>query len=85
MNEAEGINFSVGPIGGDQKGPSRISVRPSFGLRYNNPTLKDMLSFVENLKISDADKDILRGVLRRTPHGSFINLRHNYMNYLKRK
>ena len=84
MNEAEGINFSVGSIGGERKGPRRISSRPSYGLRYDNPCLADMLTFVENLKISEDDKNILRSVLKKKPHGSLSNFRYNYMNYLKR-
>lgn len=43
-----------------------------------------MFTFVENLKISEDDKTILRGVLKKTPHGSLSNFRYNYMNYLKR-
>lgn len=86
MREAEGINFSVGSMTpSDQAGPKRIPTRPDRGLRHNNPTLSDMLHFVENLSLSELDKECLRKTLKKIPHGSLSNFRLNYMNYLKKK
>lgn len=81
MKEAEGINFKTG-IFGENQSPKRI--KQSFGPRYDNPNLSDMLLFVSRLEINEDDKKILEGVLKKMPHGSLGSFRKNYMNYLKR-
>lgn len=87
MNEAEGVNFKVGPMG-DQSGggkSKRISTGSSGSIRQDNPTLEDMLLFVKKLNISDEEKDILEKKLKKIPHGSLGNFKMNYMSQLKRK
>lgn len=85
MREAEGINFSVGSMApSDQSGKKRIPIKPDRGLRHNNPTLPDIMRFVEGLSISEHDKEHLKKVVKKIPYGSLSNFRMNYMNYLKR-
>lgn len=85
MHEAEGVNFKVGmlkqPFTG--KDVRKISSRQSFGLRYDNPTLDDIIRFVNNLNESEENKKKLINIAKKTPHGSLSNFRHNYRNYIK--
>jgi len=80
MQEAEGMNFSVGVPNDGPNGPQKI--KPPRGLRQNNPTLKDVLSFIDGLPLNKVDKDRLALVARKTPNGALLNLRKNYMRHL---
>lgn len=82
MHEAEGVNFKVG-AGQEKDSPKRI--RPPSGLRYNNPNLSDILSFIERLPITKKENEILTKAARSVPHGALSNFRKNWKSYLQRK
>lgn len=81
MHEAEGVNFKVS-AGQEKEGPKRI--RPPSGLRYNNPTLGDILSFIEGLPLTRKEQDALVKVAKGVPHGALSSFRKNYANYLRK-
>ena len=54
MNDAESINFKVG-VPKDQENESR-KIPPRKGYLYNNPSLDDVVRFVDGLQISKGDK-----------------------------
>lgn len=83
MQEAEGINFKVGAASEKEDRSKRIAPRP--GLRYNNPNLEDILSFIENLPLTNGDKECLVKVAKGKPHGALFNFRKNYMHYLSKE
>lgn len=66
-----------------EKGGGRIQARG--GLQYNNPTLADILVFIEGLPVTTGDKESLVAAARSTPHGALSNFRKNYMFHLKKK
>jgi hypothetical protein len=80
MQEAEGINFSVGVPSENQGGIKKM--KPRGGLRHNNPTLNDIFIFIERLSLTNADKDRLRSAARTVPHGALASFRKNHMRYI---
>lgn len=82
MHDAEGLNFKVGAA---QEKDSGKKIVPPPGLRYNNPTLGDILSFIEGLPLTKGDKESLAKAARSTPHGALFNFRKNYMSYIRRE
>jgi hypothetical protein len=82
MQEAEGLNFKCGIIGDENKS-KKIKGKSFFGI-FNNPSLQDVLNFIQNLNISDEDKIKLNKMAKKTPHGSLSNFAKNYMIYLKK-
>lgn len=83
MHEAEGVNFGVGVPSEDKVRPKNI--RSHKGLRYSNPSLGDIIDFIEGLSLNKTDKDFLSSVARRVPHGALFNFRKNYMQHLQNK
>jgi hypothetical protein len=61
------MNFSVGVPNEGPGGPQKI--KPAGGIRHNNPTLKDVLSFIDGLPLNKSDKDRLVSVLTKRPTG----------------
>lgn len=82
MNDAESINFKVGVPKEADKESRRIA--PRKGYTYNNPSLDDVLRFVEGLQIAKSDKDRLSKIARRMPHGALSKFRENYMHMLSK-
>lgn len=83
MREAEGINFKVGvPSDSDSK-PNSVGKR--VGYRHNNPNLNEIIFFIDSLSLSDSDKDLLKKVVLKVPHGALPEFRKNYINYIKGK
>jgi hypothetical protein len=80
MQEAEGMNFSVGVPNEGPSGPQKI--KPTRGIRHNNPTLNDVLSFINGLPLNKTDKERLVSVARKTPNGALLNLKKNYMRHV---
>jgi hypothetical protein len=83
MHEAEGVNFKVGfirpPIPGKES--RRI---PSSNESMNNPSIQDVLNFINNLNISADDKKTLSKMAKSMPFGSLKNIILNYRNYLRK-
>ena len=82
MHDAESINFKVG-VPKDQENESR-KIPPRKGYLYNNPSLDDVVRFVEGLQISKGDKEKLLKTARRMPHGALARFRENYTNFLNK-
>lgn len=82
MQEAEGVKMGVSASPRDSGG-KRIGPRGS--LRYNNPTLDDILKFIDGLPVTPADKESLVKSARATPHGALSNFRKNYMRHLSKE
>lgn len=83
MNDAESINFKVG-VPKDSENDNR-RIKPRRGYLYNNPSLDDVLGFVEGLQIAKSDKDRLSKIARRMPHGALAKFRENYMHMLNKR
>lgn len=81
MPDAESFNFKVGTLNGDAERPKKITSSNKF----NNVNLDDILFFINNLNLSDKDKQILIKVAKKTPHGSLSNFKKNYMCYVKNR
>lgn len=64
-------------------GPKKI--KPFGGLRHNNPSLRDILAFVDGLSLTDTEKDRLRAAARKVPHGALASFRKNYMRYIRKE
>lgn len=82
MNDAESINFKVGVPNESEKDNRRIA--PRKGYVYNNPSLDDVLRFVDGLHIAKSDKDRLSNIVRKMPHGALSRFRENYMHLLNK-
>jgi len=83
MHEAEGINFSVNVPKEKEGGQKRI--KPAGGFRHNNPSLEDVIRFIEGLPLTKSDKEYLSSAARKVPHGALFNFRKNYIHYLKKE
>lgn len=82
MAEAEGMNFKVG-VPSETQGLKK-KMGKSGGIRYNNPTLEDVLIFIRRLPLIESDRITLEKIAKRIPHGALANFRENYSNYLSR-
>lgn len=84
MNEAEGINFKVGFIKQPLTGKDSRKIPTSLGPRHDNPSISDILDFINRLNLEPESKKKLSDIAKSIPHGSLANFRANYRNYLKR-
>lgn len=84
MSEAEGINFSVGPLKKPDTGKD-IRKIPNPRSNYQNLTLNDVLEFISNLHVGKEAKEKLIKIAKKMPAGSLSNFKFNYRNYLKAK
>jgi hypothetical protein len=84
MHEAEGINFKVDFIKKPLSGKDSRRLSTSMGPKYDNPSISDVIAFVNKLNIEPDAKERLATIARGLPHGSLGNFRLNYRNYLKR-
>ena len=83
MLDAEGMNIRIG-VEAESSGGRRIS--KSFGAKRDNPTLSDVLSFLEgSTGLTKSEKDQLASVAKKIPNGSLSNFKANYRKYLKNK
>jgi len=83
MLDAEGMSIRVG-VEGESSGSKKI--QKSFGAKRDNPTLSDVLSFLEGLSsLTKSEKDQLASVAKKIPNGSLANFKANYRKYLKNK
>ena len=80
MPDAEGVNFSVGPMRRPDGGKDNRKIPRNT--RYDNPTLNDILLFINNLGIGSKAKDHLAKTARSVPNGSLAHFRNNYQKYL---
>jgi hypothetical protein len=82
MNDAESINFKVGVPKDSDKESRRIPARK--GYLYNNPSLEDVLRFIEGLQVAKSDRERLAKIASRMPHGALARFRENYMHLLNK-
>lgn len=82
MPEAEGMNFKVGTLQKEQDNKRKI--KKSRGPKHENPSLEDIFQFINNLTISEQEKQKLISVIKKMPYGALKTFRDNYNNYLKR-
>ncbi len=83
MREAEGMDFKVGLAKGSSGDKSDRRIKMSRGPKYDNPTLADIMRFIDALPVNEESKKTLVSVARKMPNGSLANFRANYTRYLK--
>jgi hypothetical protein len=84
MHDAEGINFKVGPLQKPFVGKDSRRISTSLGPKYDNPSISDIVIFINGLNLDLGSKEKLIRSAKSIPHGSLANFRSNYKNYLKR-
>ena len=80
MPDAEGVNFSVGPMRRPDGGKDNRKI--PHNTRYDNPTLNDILLFINNLSVGPKSKEHLEKIAQSVPNGSLAHFRKNYQKYL---
>jgi hypothetical protein len=74
---AESFKFSVGIIG-------ESSSQKRIGNARTEISLNDAIKRISNLPVSDEDKKLLSGLVKKVPHGGIRNFLSNYSNHLKK-
>ena len=82
MLDAEGMNVKIGVEGSN---PGGKKIPRTFGGKRDNPTLSDILDFLERSSLTDQEKERLASVAKKMPNGCLSNFKANYRNYLKNK
>lgn len=84
MRDAESMDFKVGMMKQSLGGKEDRRMPTSRGPKYDNPTLADIIRFIEKLQVAEDSKKVLLGVAKKMPNGSLANFRENYTRYLKK-
>lgn len=84
MQDAEGINFKVGPLKKPFVGKESRRISSSMGPKYDNPSISDIMGFIDRLNLDSETREKLAELARSLPHGALNNFRSNYRTYLKR-
>ena len=74
---AESINLSFGFIGGEVRGGK---IRRSS----QEISLNEALVRIKGMPITQEEKNILSGVVKKAPNGSLSHILSNYRNHLKK-
>ena len=85
MNDAEGINFKIGPLKQPFVGKESRKISSSLGPKYDNPSMSDIENFIGGLNLDEETKGKLKSIATSLPHGALNNFRANYRNYMKRR